>query len=48
MATLNCINDAWLLVDGDRFDSWGGMASMPAPEEDWEVIDAQGGTVLPS
>ena len=48
MATLNCINDAWLLVDADRFDSWGEMATMPTPEEDWEVIDAQGGTVLPS
>ena len=48
MATLNCIGNAWLLVDGDRFDSWGEMANMPIPEEDWEVIDAQGGTVLPS
>ena len=48
MATLNCISNAWLLVDGDRFDSWGEMANMPIPEEDWEVIDAQGGTVLPS
>ncbi len=48
MATLNCINDAWLLVDGDRFESWGEMASMPVPADDWEVIDAQDGTVLPS
>ena len=48
MATLNCVNDAWLLVDGDRFDSWGEMATMPTPEADWDVIDAQGGTVLPS
>ena len=37
MATLNCIQDAWLLVDGDRFDSWGEMANMPAPEADWEA-----------
>ena len=48
MATLNCVKDAWLLVDGDRFDSWGEMATMPEPAGDWEVIDAQGGTVLPS
>ena len=48
MATLNCVSNAWLLVDGDRFDSWGEMAAMPVPEDDWEVIDAQGGTVLPS
>ena len=31
MATLNCVKDAWLLVDGDRFDSWGEMATMPEP-----------------
>ena len=39
MATLNCISDAWLLVDGDCFDSWGEMANMPAPESDWEDAD---------
>ena len=48
MATLNCIHDAWMLIDGDRFDSWGKMADRPATDNDCEIIDAQGGTVLPS
>jgi imidazolonepropionase len=48
MATLNSLIDAWLLIEDDRFNSWGEMASMPTPEDNWDVIDAQGGTVLPS
>lgn len=48
MATLNCLHSAWLLIDNNRFDSWGKMALMPTPEDDWTVVDALGGTVLPS
>jgi len=48
MATLRCLNDAWLLIDGERIADYGEMKALPAVADDCEMIDAQGGTVLPS
>jgi len=48
MATLKCLNDAWLLIEGDRIAAYGEMSALPALHDDCDVIDAQGGTVLPS
>ncbi len=51
---LPCIDDAWLLTDGERISSFGAMKDL-AQEQLWsmerhasEVIDATGKMVLPS
>ena len=49
MATLNTIEDAWLLVEHGRFAQFGSVAEgMPAPDSADRIIDAEGGTVMPS
>lgn len=49
MATLNTIEDAWLLVEHGRFAQFGSVAEgMPTPDSVDRVIDAEGGTVMPS
>ena len=49
MAELGTIDDAWLLVDGERISSFGEMSSLDESSvcADLEV-DARGGMVLPS
>ena len=49
MAKLRTIDDAWLLVDGERISSFGEMSSLDESSvcADLEV-DARGGMVLPS
>ena len=49
MAKLGTIDDAWLLVDGERISSFGEMSSLDESSvcADLEV-DARGGMVLPS
>ena len=49
MAQLGTIDDAWLLVDGERISSFGEMRCLDeaTPCAD-HVVDAQGGMVLPS
>ncbi len=47
LSMIETLSDAWLLVRDGRFDSWGTMENMPSLEAD-QVIDAQGGTILPS
>ena len=49
MAQLGTIDDAWLLVDGERISSFGEMRCLDEATA-WadHVVDAQGGMVLPS
>lgn len=47
MNRLECITDAWLLVEDGRFKDWGNAPSLVA-DEGAETVDAEGGTVLPS
>lgn len=49
MGIVNTIDDAWLLVKDGRFAAFGAVADgMPALDDTVEVIDAEGGMVLPS
>ncbi|WP_443907854.1 imidazolonepropionase [Prevotella sp.] len=49
MGIVNTIDDAWLLVEDGRFAAFGAVADgMPALDDTVEVIDAEGGMVLPS
>jgi imidazolonepropionase len=57
MAELPCIDDAWLLVEGDRIADYGSMAEMPASvagmigeggAKDGQAIDASGRLLLPA
>lgn len=49
MGIVNTIDDAWLLVDDGRFAAFGAVADgMPPLDDTVEVIDAEGGMVLPS
>ena len=49
MAHLGQIDDAWLLVDGERIASFGEMKALQEAEIHADrVLDACGGTVLPS
>lgn len=49
MQSLCILNDAWLLVENERFAAWGTRSEMPAEgiAAD-EHVDAEGGAVLPS
>lgn len=47
MAQLGQIDDAWLLVEGDRISGFGKMSDLQHYNVD-NIIDAEGGTVLPS
>lgn len=49
MGIVNTIDDAWLLVEDGRFTAFGAVADgMPALDDTVEVVDAEGGMVLPS
>ena len=49
MGIVNTIDNAWLLVEDGRFAAFGAVADgMPALDDTVEVIDAEGGMVLPS
>lgn len=49
MGIVNTIDDAWLLVEDGRFAAFGAVANgMPALDDTVEVVDAEGGMVLPS
>lgn len=49
MGIVNTIDNAWLLVEDGRFAAFGAVADgMPALDDIVEVIDAEGGMVLPS
>lgn len=49
MGIVNTIDDAWLLVEDGRFAAFGAVADgMPPLDDTIEVVDAEGGMVLPS
>lgn len=49
MGIVNTIDDAWLLVEDGRFAAFGAVADgMPSLDDTVEVVDAEGGMVLPS
>lgn len=49
MGIVNSIDDAWLLVEDGRFAAFGAVADgMPPLDDTIEVVDAEGGMVLPS
>ena len=48
MRELNCINDAYLLVEDGVIADFGCEADLVMPDGEVTVIDAEGGTVLPS
>lgn len=49
MGIVNTIDDAWLLVEDGRFAAFGAVADgMPSLDDSVEVVDAEGGMVLPS
>lgn len=49
MGIVNTIDDAWLLVEDGCFAAFGAVADgMPALDDTVEVVDAEGGMVLPS
>lgn len=49
MGIVNTIDDAWLLVEDGRFAAFGAAADgMPPLDDTAEVVDAEGGMVLPS
>lgn len=49
MAELNTIDNAWLLVKDGRFAQFGSVEDgMPLLEDIDEIVDAEGGMVLPS
>ncbi len=48
MSELNVINDAYLLAEDGVIADFGNEADLVMPEGDVTVIDAEGGTVLPS
>lgn len=49
MGVINTIDDAWLLVENDKFAQFGSMAQgIPLHNNIDNIIDADGGMVLPS
>ncbi|WP_294773040.1 imidazolonepropionase [Prevotella sp.] len=49
MGIVNTIDDAWLLVEDGHFAAFGAVADgMPPLDDTVEVVDAEGGMVLPS
>ncbi|MBQ7527193.1 MAG: imidazolonepropionase [Bacteroidaceae bacterium] len=50
MDVVESISDAWLLIEGEHIADFGSSQSLPFQEsmDDMQVIDAQGGMVMPS
>lgn len=47
MDDVACIDNAWLLVDGERIADFGAMVDCPVADTADEVIDVAGGIVIP-
>lgn len=47
LANIEQLRNAWLLIEGERIQSWGAMDALPAQTVD-ETIDAKSGAVLPA
>ena len=48
MSQAGIVENAWLRIAGSRFVDWGTMDSFPETDGSEEIVDAQGGDVLPS
>lgn len=48
MKHVGILENAWLRIDGDQFAEWGTMDRFPATDGSEKIIDAAGGSVLPS
>ncbi len=48
MAELNTLSDAYLVIEDGRFADYGKMSSYSSAYDNDEIIDAEGGTILPS
>ncbi len=48
MNTLGEIDNAWLLVEGDRIAAYGTMDKMPEVAPGTEIVDGEGGMLFPS
>lgn len=42
------VDDAFLVIDGERISHWGRMAELPSESDFQRVIDARGGLVIPA
>lgn len=47
MSETGTLDNAWLLIDNERIADFGQMDALPS-DEDCEIIDAEGGMVLPA
>lgn len=47
MSETGTLDNAWLLIDNERIADFGQMDDLPS-DEDCEIIDAEGGMVLPA
>ncbi|MBF1399120.1 imidazolonepropionase [Prevotella histicola] len=48
MAEFNTLSDAYLVIENGRFADYGKMNDCPLTSDNEEVVDANGGSVLPS
>ncbi|MFA6713617.1 MAG: imidazolonepropionase, partial [Bacteroidales bacterium] len=48
MATLKCIDNAFLLIEGGFISNYGHMSQLMSDEKKYETIDASGKMVFPS
>ncbi len=48
MANLNCIDNAYLMINDGIIADFGKMENIPAVDQSFDVIDAEGRMVLPS
>lgn len=48
MANLNCIDNAYLMIDDGIIADFGKMENIPAVDQSFDVIDAEGRMVFPS
>lgn len=47
MREMGVVNNAWLRIDGDRISDYGKMDTLTETGDETEIIDAEGGCVLP-
>lgn len=48
MTELNTLSDAYLIIEDGHFADYGKMSNCPSVSDNEEVVDAEGGTILPS
>ena len=48
MSETGVLENAWLRIDGDRFVDWGSMLEFPVTDGSEEIVDAQGGSIIPA